>query len=201
MKVCEFNGCEKPHDANGLCGGHRQQRRNGKALSPLTGHSLTAGMTTRERFQFYVNIKSDGCWNWTGTRDRYGYGQLGINGQMVKAHRLSFSWANPDIDITGVEVDHICHTPSCVNPEHLRTATRKQNMENRSGKSNRNSVSGIRGVCWDQRTGSWRGQVTHHGKRIHVGRFASIQEAQDAVTEKRNQLFTHNLGDRAKVSP
>jgi len=45
--------------------------------------------------------------------------------------------------------------------------------------------------------GKWRAEVTHHGRKFHVGLFASIDEAEAAVIAKRNELFTHNAADRA----
>ncbi len=35
MRTCEFEGCNKVHIAKGLCGGHYQQQKNGKQLTPL----------------------------------------------------------------------------------------------------------------------------------------------------------------------
>lgn len=35
MRICSFEGCEKPHEAKGLCSGHYQQVRKGNPLRPL----------------------------------------------------------------------------------------------------------------------------------------------------------------------
>ena len=35
MKVCTFDGCDRPIKARGLCGGHYQQVRDGRTLVPL----------------------------------------------------------------------------------------------------------------------------------------------------------------------
>lgn len=35
MTICKFEGCEKPHQAHGYCGGHALQLRQGRELRPL----------------------------------------------------------------------------------------------------------------------------------------------------------------------
>jgi hypothetical protein len=64
-----------------------------------------------------------GCWLWQGYIEKNGYGRLGRKW----AHRLSyqaFVGAVPD----GLELDHKCRTPRCVNPEHLEPVTHAENM-------------------------------------------------------------------------
>lgn len=97
----------------------------------------------------------------------------------------------------GMVVDHyVCHNRACVNVEHLRLATSKQNNENRAG-ANRNSASGIRGVSWNSRLRKWAAEVCHHRKRYRAGLFLEKADAEAAVIELRNSLFTHNEADRA----
>lgn len=87
-----------------------------------------ASMLTR--FRRYV-IPSDPwrCWPWIGTRDRDGYGHLDRPGRgtgNVLAHRYSYeSFIGPIPD--GLDLDHLCRTPSCVNPWHLEPVTRAEN--------------------------------------------------------------------------
>lgn len=149
--------------------------------------------TLEERFWPKVN-KTDGCWEWTGSRFNYGHGQFSIGGKSVCAHRVSFELANGPIP-DGLVIDHICHNPPCVNPAHLRAVTQKQNIENQLG-ANRSSKSGIRGVRLDHRGNRWRAEVKHQGRRISVGSFESKEDAGRAVVEARNKLFTHNDADR-----
>jgi hypothetical protein len=65
------------------------------------------------------------CWNWTGAKDRKGYGcfYAGSGIGMVLAHRYAFG-ARPE----DMELDHLCRNPSCVNPSHLEFVTPRENM-------------------------------------------------------------------------
>jgi hypothetical protein len=92
-------------------------------------------------------------------------------------------------------IDHTCHNRRCVNPDHLRTVTHKQNQENRSG-AQPNSTSGVRGVTWMSREKRWVSQVSHNGKQYVGGYFKTIAEAEASVIALRNKLFTHNDMDR-----
>ncbi|AER25916.1 HNH endonuclease [Mycobacterium phage Cane17] len=138
---------------------------------------------------------SDGCWLWTGSLTHNGYGRFKVDGKMVRAHRFAYQMMIGDIP-EGMELDHRHTCPKrCVNPEHLRLVTHKRNQENRSG-AMRNSSTGIQGVYWDKRNSCWHARVGHHGKRVHVGRFLTSEEAEAAVVAKRLELFTHNDADR-----
>ena len=78
--------------------------------------------------------KTDGCWLWTGGSNSGGYGQIKYKGAQQKAHRVSLSIALKRPILEGFEVAHapvICHTRLCVNPQHLREATRIENQSDR----------------------------------------------------------------------
>lgn len=143
--------------------------------------------------------KSAGCWMWTGrlTDKGYGLARYTIDGKRhgIRAHRLAYELEHGKVD-ADMQVDHLCHTRACVNPDHLRVATHKQNQENLAGAQARNQ-SGVRGVSWYARKNLWMGSVRHNKKLHHVGYFATIAEAERAVVAKRNELFTHNDLDRA----
>lgn len=150
-----------------------------------------------DRFWEKVDI-TPGCWLWTGRRNRKGYGTFTVKKRSWLAHRFSYTLHGGDIP-TGKLLDHTCHTEACVNPDHLRPVTNKQNAENRSGASV-TSKSGIRGVSWSKSSQKWRATVGHLGRVVHVGYFTSQADAELAVVAKRIELFTHNDLDRLEVA-
>ena len=188
QRTCTFDGCDKPHKSHGYCNGHYRQQLRGKPLVPLR-----VEMTLTERVDLHTDRTVD-CWLWTRSKNDKGYGQFWNGGKLRKVHRVAYELAYGPIP-EGMEIDHTCHTPACVRPEHLRPATHKQNQENRAG-AQANSKSGVRGVHWAAREGKWRAKVVHNGQYFNLGYFATVEEAGDAARAKRLKLYTHNDVDR-----
>ena len=184
--TCSIENCAKPMVARGWCNVHYMHWRR-------KGDPSYTPQTADQRFWSKVD-KSGECWLWIASKDGMGYGTVGIDGRVHRAHRVSYEAAAGPIP-AGRQIDHICHTPACVRPDHLRLATHKQNRENLVG-SYANSKSGVRGVYWNKRNRKWQGQVGHNGKQYHVGLFEDMREAEAAVIARRNELFTHNHLDR-----
>lgn len=76
---------------------------------------------------------NSGCWLWTASLDRKGYGQFRFpDGRTGRAHRYAYeSFVGPIP--TGLEIDHLCRVRSCVNPTHLEPVTHLENI--RRGKT------------------------------------------------------------------
>lgn len=84
----------------------------------------------------------------------------------------------------GMMVDHINHDTLDNRFENLRIVTNAENQQNRRG-AKRNSTTGIRGVYWEKRIGKWKAHYMLNGKRVIVGFFEDIKEAEKAVIEAR----------------
>lgn len=190
--TCSLTACDRQHYGLGLCSAHYQQRRAGIPLKPVRA-SGRRGDSLQDRLDAHTD-KSGACWVWTGSRQQWGHGKLRnhLTGKTVLAHRLSYELAFGPIP-AGMEIDHKCRNPPCVNPDHLQLATSRENKENRSGAQPGNA-SGVQGVSWHR--GRWRVRVQHGGKSTYGGRFSSLAEAEKTAIALRMELHTNNLRDR-----
>lgn len=74
--------------------------------------------------RFWAKVeKSDGCWLWQGYVGANGYGMSGKK----PAHRRAYEFLRGTIP-AGLELDHLCRTPRCVNPAHLEPVTHRTNL-------------------------------------------------------------------------
>jgi len=91
---------------------------------------LPAGLSER------IVVRDD-CWIWTGATNWAGYGLINRGGN-VGVHRYVYEQVVGPIP-KGQQIDHLCHDPetcdggiacphrACVNPEHLCTASGRDN--------------------------------------------------------------------------
>lgn len=82
---------------------------------------------SQKRFWSKVTLSADGCLLWNGCKIRGGYGLVSISGRRWLAHRIAYIWQKGSIP-EGLELDHLCRVRNCVNPNHLRPVTRRQNI-------------------------------------------------------------------------
>lgn len=80
----------------------------------------------KERFLKHVKATNN-CWMWQGARNEFGHGQSYLNGRLQGAHRVSYQLFKDDIPRT-FQVLHSCDVPECVNPDHLRLGSQKENI-------------------------------------------------------------------------
>jgi len=86
-----------------------------------------------ERFFSKVKIVANGCWEWSGGRDKDGYGKMRIGKRMFLSHRLSYKFHFGEVP-EGKEIMHRCDNPPCCNPSHLCAGSHKENCQDRTAK-------------------------------------------------------------------
>lgn len=71
-----------------------------------------------------------GCWIWTGSRNKAGYGSISWEGRRESVHRVAYIvFVGPIPD--GLHIDHVyeagCRNNACFNPNHLEPVTVAEN--------------------------------------------------------------------------
>jgi len=79
-------------------------------------------------FMKRVRVSENGCHEWTGNVNRYGYGMFYVSaiGKMRAAHRWFYEYQHGLIE--GMDLDHLCRNRKCVNLNHLEVVTRRVNL-------------------------------------------------------------------------
>lgn len=95
-----------------------------------------------DRFWRFVE-KSEGCWLWTGSKSKRGYGHFKVSTALSPTRSHQFSWKLHFGEIPeGLWVLHTCDIPACVNPDHLFLGTALDNVRDMISKGRQNWVGG-----------------------------------------------------------
>jgi len=141
------------------------------------------------RFWAKVKIRA-GCWEWVGGKSapgRYGIIVIGGDGKRnMQAHRVAYEMLVGEIP-EDKEIDHICQNKACVNPLHLRLATRIQNSGNKT--IQKNNTSGIKGVHFYKKRGNWTANIRINGHLKFLGYYPTKEEAADAYWMAAKEVF------------
>lgn len=121
---CSIEGCESPHYCRTWCRPHYERWQHHG--DPLAITCMT--MDDTARFWSYVSQREPSeCWPWLSAATDEGYGMFGLGGKTTGAHRISYELAVAPIP-EGLEIDHLCRNPTCVNPKHLEPVTHLENL-------------------------------------------------------------------------
>jgi len=137
--------------------------KDGELIWKVSGHGITRGRVA-------------------GTIHSSGYRTIGIDRKIYKAHRLIFEYIHgylPPI------LDHIDGDRLNNRIENLRSATRAQNQYNR--KLNKNSSSGLKGVCFYKNYQKWMAYIRIDNKFINLGYYENKLEAARVANEARRE--------------
>lgn len=93
-------------------------------------------LSLRDRFDSLYVVAPNGCWIWTGTIGRGGYGRFTVNKRADYAHRVGYRMFVGEIP-EGKELNHICRQPDCVNWRHLEPLTRRDHIMKTPGSAGR----------------------------------------------------------------
>lgn len=90
--------------------------KKGKPLGPLHGKPW------QKRFwEKVIIIGATGCWEWQSAKSKDGYGLFRMPQEYTRmhyAHKVAYGLLRVPIP-DGLEPDHLCSNPPCVNPNHL----------------------------------------------------------------------------------
>lgn len=145
--------------------------------------ALSSGETALISAEDAVRV---GCWTWR-VNDK-GYVISSDKGNPRQAvrylHRFILKAS------TGIFVDHRHGNKLDNRRSQLRFATNSQNQQNRQG-VRKGNTTGYRNVQLDKRNGRYAAGMVIQGKYLHVGKFDTAEQANQAAIEARRKHMIH----------
>lgn len=129
---CKVDGCEKSMASRGLCVGHFRKWHKAKVegigkCDSYVPDPVPLPFTDEEKlFNSIRKIdQNTGCWlgPWS---PKLRYSSITLRGVRRLTHRAMYEVVVGPIP-EGLELDHLCQTPRCVNPKHLQPVTSQEN--------------------------------------------------------------------------
>jgi hypothetical protein len=166
---------------------------------------MTTDQLTRDRLSQLMDADPEaGVFTWKVSRGRNakpgqeagflkknGYVSICIDQKEYYAHRLMWLYVHGSMPLG--QIDHVDRDKTNNSIYNLRLATAKQNAENMFRDST--NTSGYRGVNFNRRLKSkpWSANITHNGRLIHLGYYATAEDASAARKIGENTYFTHHV--------
>lgn len=127
-KKCKRDDCDKVGPTiRGWCGPHYRHwyyMEDGWRETKVY-HTEPDGL---KRLWSRTTINENGCWVFTGGKSSNDYGTLRFKGEEWLAHRLGWTLLRGEIPEGLTDLDHLCRTVRCWNPDHLEPVTHRENM-------------------------------------------------------------------------
>lgn len=161
----------------------------------MANRRITETVGERIRTSSQVN-QVTGCWEWLKGKQSNGYGMLWDPDarKQVLAHRASYEFFKGVIQ-SGMVADHLCRNHGCVNPEHLRVISQRENtLASGSQALAKKAVEATH--CPRGHSYSGENLITYTGpngriyKRCRVCRQASGRKAMAKFLDKKRQAKT-----------
>jgi len=109
--------------------------------NPVNGVSVPHGLphdleALPARVASRIVVTDTGCWQWTGSIEKPGYGMIshpgGVRPRNERVHRYVYrTLVGPIPD--GLPLDHLCRNRACCNPAHLEPVTPRVNSHRSIG--------------------------------------------------------------------
>lgn len=160
--TCQISGCRRPAKVRGYCKNHYIREIQHGRIAKLVRAS------PMQRFMEMVSVDYDtGCHVWIGTATRPGPDGYGLFKWKSNTTRVAHRWLWEQIRgklPKEIQLDHFrCENRRCVNLEHVRPVTPRENLLRGSSfaAANRSKTHCLRGHIYDE-VNTYK---THDGKR------------------------------------
>jgi hypothetical protein len=140
----------------------------------------------RARVRDRVEVDENGCWRWQLCKCPQGYGlwNVTLESDFYRAHRAAYRIFKGEIPI-GLEIDHLCKTRDCVNPNHLEPVTGVENsrrirskfcQENHTGPESRSGRKNGCPICKKTTWDKWYAANRENHRRWHCRNYLENKE-------------------------
>lgn len=204
INKCIIDGCDGKYGIRGLCPKHYGRWK--KYGDPtIVKQEQLHGVTVEDRI--YRNLKSNGdCLEWTGYRDKHGYGHMSVNGVPTLVHRTMWEVHNGPIP-EGMCICHHCDNTSCVRIDHLFLGTQNDNNQDciRKGRARKRGLQGedhnqaklTEDQIMEIRTSNEQGKILAKRYDVTQTTISEIQKGKSwqhlPLTDKHSTNKTHKL--------
>lgn len=185
QSLCSIPDCCKPAHAKGWC-----QRHYYRALR--NGHPLAGRPAQGEPQKWLISVASkpeaNECVLWPYAVGSAGYGVFVESGTQLYTHRLICELTHGPAPEGDIHAAHACGNRLCVNPKHLRWASRSENEQDKveHGLSNRGERCGT-AILTEENVRDIRALLARGGTQREVAEMFGVSEgAINSIHRRQN---------------